>query len=56
MSMILFSIHLFYNDDALTKEGFTMQTEQLTICLKPKLRARLDTRLTGLSPLVSLYC
>ena len=48
-------INLFGHDDSLT--SFTTRTEQLTKCFEPleKLRVRLGTRKTGLSPPVILY-
>ena len=53
--LVLFVIYLFYRDDSLTSQSFTMRTEQLTKCSEPlqKLRSRLGTRLTGLSPPVT---
>ena len=50
-------IYLFVNDDSLTSKRFTKRAEQLTKCCEPlkKLRVRLGTCKTGLSPLVILY-
>ena len=50
-------IYLFVHDDSLTSYRFTMRTEQLTKYCEPlqKLRVRLGTCKTGLSPPVILY-
>ena len=49
-------IYLFVLDDSLTKKRFTTRTEELTKCNEPlqKLRVRLGTCKTGLSPPVTL--
>ena len=49
-------IYLFVLDDSLTSERFTTRTEELTKCCEPlqKLRVRLGTCKTGLSPPVTL--
>ena len=54
--MYVFVIYLFYRDDLLTS-SFTMRTKQLAKCSEPlqKLRARVGTHLTGLSPIVTFY-
>ena len=50
-------IYLFIHDDSLTSKRFTTRTEQLTKCCEPlqKMRVRLGTCKTGLSPSVILY-
>ena len=50
-------IYLFVHDDSLTSLRFTTRTEQLTKCYEPlqKLRVRLGTCITDLSPPVILY-
>ena len=49
-------IYLFVLDDSLTSWRFTTRTEELTKCYEPlhKLRVRLGTCKTGLSPPVTL--
>ena len=49
-------IYLFVLDDSLTSLRFTTRTEELTKCYEPlqKLRVRLGTCKTGLSPPVTL--
>ena len=49
-------IYLFVLDDSLTSYRFTTRTEELTKCYEPlqKLRERLGTCKTGLSPSVTL--
>ena len=49
-------IYLFVLDDSLTSQRFTTRTEELPKCCEPlqKLRVRLGTCKTGLSPPVTL--
>ena len=49
-------IYLFVLDDSFTSSRFTTRTEELTKCYEPlqKLRVRLGTCKTGLSPPVTL--